>query len=250
MFIYRQGGLAIGEVWFGEEPARAGLDIAFHIQRGEPLQGTHCRAKHTMLVDLTLDEDALQQAFDADLRWRLRRAARDGLVHEHLDASDTRVRDRFCAFHRQWAAEQGLRAIQRGRLDGMTEAGHLDLSCVSTPEGQALVYSAYYVDGSRARGLYRPACPCDANDSSQRQLVGRAGRYLIWRDMLRYKHHGYALFDFGGWYDGATDQHLLRINAFKKEFGGRVVQEWNCDEGVSWRGALALWARRRLGRTD
>ncbi len=249
MFTYSRGQLAIGEAWFGEEPERAGLDIVFHIQRSDPLGGAQCRAKHTLLIDLTLDEDALQRGFDADLRWRLRRATRDGLVHEHLDARDAQVRDRFYAFHQWWAAEIGLRAVQRGRLDRMAEAGHLDLSSVSTPEGKALVWSAYYVDGRRARGLYRPSYLCHAS-SAERQLVGRATRYLIWRDMLRFKSHGYTLFDFGGWYEGGTDAQLLRVNASKKEFGARLVQEWNCDEGVSWRGKLALWARRRLGRAD
>jgi hypothetical protein len=250
VFTYRLRGLTVGEAWFGEEPVRDGLDIVFHIQRGQPLEGAHCRVKHTLLVDLTLDEDDLQKAFDADLRWRLRRAEKDALVYQHLDAGDARVRDGFCAFHAQWAAEKGHQALQRRRLDAMAEAGHLDLSAIATLEGKSLTCSAYYVDGGRARGLYRPSCLDYADTSRQRQIMGRASRYLVWRDMLRYKADGYTLFDFGGWYNGATDQQLLRINAFKKEFGGRVVQEWNCDEGVTWRGKLALWARRRLGRAD
>ena len=140
------------------------------------------RAKHTLLVDLTLDEEALQRAFDADLRWRLRRAEKDGLVHKRLDAADPQARDWFCAFHMPWAAEKGLQPVHRERLDRMAEAGHLGLSSIATAEGETLICSAYYIDGRRVRGLYRPSCLDHAGDSRRRQLMARASRRISWVD--------------------------------------------------------------------
>ena len=66
--------------------------------------------------------------------------------------------------------------------------------------------------------------------------------------MLRYKAAGIPLFDFGGWYHGRDDDELLRVNAFKEEFGGHVVREFHCAVPASVRGRIALFARRCRNR--
>jgi hypothetical protein len=57
--------------------------------------------------------------------------------------------------------------------------------------------------------------------------------------MLRFRDLGCTTYDLGGWYAGKTDTHQLRINAFKEEFGGRVVQNFNCIEAVTIKGKIA-----------
>jgi len=86
------------------------------------------------------------------------------------------------------------------------------------------------------------------SDTPTRNLIGRANRNLHWHDLLRYKEAGVPLFDFGGWYDGRDDEEQLRINAFKEEFGGRVVREFHCAVPASLRGRIVLFARRYRGR--
>jgi len=51
------------------------------------------------------------------------------------------------------------------------------------------------------------------------------------------------LYDFGGWYQGRDDQELLRINAFKEEFGGRHVREFHAAVPITLRGRAVLRAR-------
>jgi lipid II:glycine glycyltransferase (peptidoglycan interpeptide bridge formation enzyme) len=79
---------------------------------------------------------------------------------------------------------------------------------------------------------------------------------MYWRDMLRFKASGISTFDFGGYYLGSDDEEKLRINGFKEEFGGRVIQEFNCEKALTLKGELASlgirkraeWAMRRRAR--
>ena len=91
-------------------------------------------------------------------------------------------------------------------------------------------------------------CSLRLPGSAARNLIGRANRYLIWNDLLRYKDQGLKWFDFGGWYEGTTDPALLRINEFKKGFGGQVMREYVCEQIVTLRGWVALNAARLLKR--
>jgi hypothetical protein len=56
-------------------------------------------------------------------------------------------------------------------------------------------------------------------------------------------------FDFGGWYRGTTDQALLKINEFKRGFGGQVVREYDCEQILTLKGWVVLNAARLLEKT-
>lgn len=84
-------------------------------------------------------------------------------------------------------------------------------------------------------------------ESSVRNAMGRANRYLFWKDVLRHKEAGLETFDFGGWYPGGTNQALLNINRFKEEFGGSIRREYNCRQIRSLKGRIVLSMARILG---
>jgi hypothetical protein len=93
-----------------------------------------------------------------------------------------------------------------------------------------------------AGAIYR-----STTDPTRRTIIGRANRLMYWRDMLRFKASGIGTFDFGGYYLGSEDAEKLRINAFKDEFGGRVIQEFNCERALTLKGRAALWAIHKRG---
>ena len=73
-----------------------------------------------------------------------------------------------------------------------------------------------------------------------------AGRYLVWSDIIRYQEQGLRYFDFGGWYRGTTDQALLKINEFKRGFGGQVMREYRCEKILTLKGWLVLHVAKLL----
>jgi lipid II:glycine glycyltransferase (peptidoglycan interpeptide bridge formation enzyme) len=71
-------------------------------------------------------------------------------------------------------------------------------------------------------------------------------RCLHWNDMRWFKREGIPTYDLGGWYNGIQDEEKLRINKFKEEFGGTIVKNYNCVQGVTLKGKVALLINRHF----
>jgi lipid II:glycine glycyltransferase (peptidoglycan interpeptide bridge formation enzyme) len=136
----------------------------------------------------------------------------------------------------------------RQRLTILSRNRALDISFVRDKAGDILAASSYIVTPSRVRGLYAGASYRATTDPSRRTAIGRANRYLYWRDMLRFKEAGIRMFDFGGYYIGSEDEEKLRVNGFKAEFGGEIIHEFNCQSAVTIKGKLALWGIEQRAR--
>ena len=242
MITYKSRFLTRCEVWFEDEPGDTrSADWILYNQRPNPVPGARCKYFYTYAIDLTLNREELLSRFNEDTAYKVRRARdRDKITCECCDPSDPAVIDCFEAIYNPFAALKGLQPLDRARIDSMAAAGGLDLSVAKDSRGNALVYHANYRDQHRATELYLPSLYRKLSNSAARNMIGRANRYLIWSDMLRYKEQGLKYFDFGGWYPGTTDQALLKINEFKRGFGGQVMREYRCEKILTLKGWLVL----------
>src|ERR1019366_1672486 len=73
----------------------------------------------------------------------------------------------------------------------------LSASSVEQKEEAWLSTHAYICDGQRARLLYS-ASNVSLLSKDDRQLVGRANRYMHWHMMMHFKGNGFHEYDFGG----------------------------------------------------
>lgn len=248
MITLRTFPYRLDQFWFSEGPARGCRpDIAEFCQRPQPWPGAASKAKHTLTIDLTQPSETLFQAVHKDTRAEIRRADRDGVVLEVQDAKQSLVRDDFLGFYNGFAAAKGLHPLNALHLECAASSGALDISAARAADGTVLVMHAHLVCPGRVRLLHSASHFRDV-DAAKRQSIGRANRWLHWRDIERFKTAGAKLYDFGGWYAGQTDETLLRINKFKEEFGGRPVQEWNSVVAMTPRGRLVLMFRRLRSR--
>ncbi len=242
MITYRSRFLTRGEVWFDNEPdgtVRA-LDWLLYHQCARPLPGAQSRPFYSFVIDLTQSREELESRLQKDTAYKIRRAReRDKIVCEGCDPSDPAVMAQFEQMYNSFATFKGLAPLDRARVGGLAGAGFFDLSVTRDAQGNPLVYHGNYRDPRRAAGLMLPSLYRAHSDSATRNFIGRANRYLTWSDILRYKDQGLRLFDFGGWYRG-TDPGMLKINDFKKGFGGQVVREYDCERILSLRGWLVL----------
>jgi hypothetical protein len=252
MYICKSRYLTRGEVWYDGEPGNTGsVDWIVYHQRSQPVPGTRWEYFHTYAIDLTETAERLQAQLNQDTAYKIRRAReREKIVCEECDSRDAAVLDRFEEMYNQFAVPKGLGRLERARVNSIAKAGMLDLSVAKDPQGEALVYHGSYCDGFRATQLYLPSLYRNLSDKETRNLIGRANRYLTWSDILRYKNRGLKCFDFGGWYAG-TDPGMLKINDFKKGFGGQVRREYQCEQILTLKGWLVLntarWLKRAKG---
>lgn len=241
----------MAEVWFDEPQPEEGIDVVFFSQRSQPDANVICREKYTLVSDLTQTPEALFASINKDTRNEIRRARnKDGVGCESALAGDSQTMTAFCDFYDRFANQKGLARLVRSRMQLYAASGMLDLSLVKDKAGEVIVWHAHLVGSGRARLLYSASLFRDSEDSQRRNLIGRANRCLLWEDMIRFQSLELAVYDFGGLYAGSCDKARLSINRFKEEFGGRKLCEFNYELPLTYKGRVALWIYRRLGKGE
>jgi hypothetical protein len=239
--IVWQGRLCrFGDIYFGEESVQTtAVDIVRHFHRLTPVPGVPCSSMQTILIELAPDPEVLLGAVSKDTRYEIRRAGeKDGLDYDVVETTPQTV-DEFAGYYARFAALKGLPPLYPDYLHALARARALDLSVIRHG-GEVLVWHAYHRGRERVRLLHSVSLYRTAEDSARRNLVGRANRYHHWQDMCRFRADAIALYDFGGWYEGARDQEKVRINAFKEEFGGSIVPTYSCQYAVTVKGQVVV----------
>jgi hypothetical protein len=247
MISYKKKFIRIVECWNGEAPITGGADLIRRFQQSHKQSGMFCREFFTVLLDLRSDPATIFATMKRNTRYEIRRAeTRDNLTYGCWDGSDASVFDEFCAYAGEFLAERRQAGIDRSWLSLLADAGLLELSHIDNGDGEKLVWHAYHRAEHRVTLLYSASSFRGKDSVDFRQAVGRANRFHHWQDMLRFRSAGISTYDFGGWYDGTTDDERLRINKFKEQFGGEVVRNYICEKALTLKGALFLWIRTRL----
>ena len=245
MIIYRNKFLRIARVWFDETPPVGNVDIIYYFQWSSPLPRLRCQDFHTIVIDLRQSKDVLFGGFKKDTRYEIRRAMeKDGVTCDNPSQSHPLLLEEFCEVYEQFAAQKHLGGVDRKLLSLLSDSRNLYISSAKAPSTDKSVFHAYYYCGSRVRLLYSASLFRDSDHAEQRNLIGRMNRSLHWNDMVWFKHDGIPVYDFGGWYNGVNDEEKLRINKFKEEFGGTIVKNYNCAEGATLKGKVALLINR------
>jgi len=249
MFLSSKHSVSIADVYCDEPLDGVRADVIRYnywstLPPGLPLPG-----RHTNALSLTRSVEDLLAGLDPETRHKIRRSSKDDLSMEaYRDAAALQQLETFCDFHDAATRDMALPPLDRAWLRAMASAGALELSC-SKRAGHALVWHAFYRDARNALLLYTDSDYRRAADSAARNVIGRANRSLWWEDIQRFRAAGALRLDFGGWYVGGSDPHLLRINAFKQEFGGAVQEVYHSLHGVTVKGKLAerylAWKLRR-----
>jgi len=246
--IYKSRFLVRGEVWFDHEPDHTPVDWILYRQRSRPVPGARWEFFYTILLDLTQSAEDLLGAMSKSAGYKIRRAGeRDGILCESRCPASFEDLDEFEKTYERFAAIKGLEPLDRPLLNQLVKDGALEVSVARDAKGLPLVHHVYYRDGRRSCLMHCVSLYQMLAESSARNAMGRANRYLFWQDALRHKEEGLEIFDFGGWYPGHTNQALLDINRFKEEFGGRITREYNCQQVCSLKAWLLLRIAALLG---
>ena len=241
MITYNRLFLRVAEIYFGENHEGTRADIFKHLERPDAIQGVHCSPFYTLVIDLRRHESELLSNMDRNTRYEIQRGQeKDNFSAEVHLVCPTEVLLEFCQFYDRFAAIKGLRKVNRAKLRALRDASSLTLSFARQGEEAPIVWHSYIRARDCARLLLSASLFRSEADQRSRQLAGRANRFLHWADMLRFKAAGLSVLDMGGWYEGTADQDLLRINAFKKGFGGEVTRTFNAEVAGTLKGDLAL----------
>lgn len=242
-------GAVYGEVWYDEEPpGDPGVDILQYRQRAAPITGTRASPFLSLVTDLEVEEDAIVAGFGRDCRYKIRRAeSKDGLRMEFTMDPVSRLEE-FRAFYDAFAGQKSLAPSDHRWLVAASNARQLALSSASR-NGEVLVWHAHVIFGNTA-GLQYSGSYFRNKGNEYRALVGRANRWLHWRDMLQFREMGIRRYDWGGLFEDESVPERAGINNFKKDFGGQQERTYDCAVPVTIGGRVWLllgdaWRRRR-----
>lgn len=241
--VRQVGPLRTADIWF-DESLSCPVDIVHFRHVDRPIAGTRCTAEYTLDIDLTADSDALVGAIKERTRTAIHRAKRDEVVTNFWRTPGDTVLQELCIFYNRFAQQKRLPSINQAQLRTLLQSGLLSISNAVAPSGEVLVWHSYVCAHQRARLLHTASLFRNCCSSTQRNAIGRANRYLIFKDMLALKSIGLRVYDFGGWYQGSENIELLRINRFKQEFGGKVKIGYNCELALTPLGKWAVMLKR------
>jgi len=242
MVSYQRSHLKVAELFFDEPAGRVAADIVRYHHRSTPVAGGRADQRHTLWIDLTAGPEAILADMNADTRRKIRGAAKDGARYEFQSSSEPVWLEEFCLFYDRFARTKGLPPANRARLGAMVRQGALDLSRMVGRDGEVLVWHAHLLGGDRAR-LLHSASIFREMDKDTANAIGRVNRLHHWMDIERFRNAGFTVYDFGGWYAGHDDVAKLRINDFKRGFGGEIATQYHADCAGSWKGAAVLGLR-------
>jgi len=249
MILYSKRHVNIAELHFNEGgQIPAGIDVVRFQSRPERVPGTYTHLFHTIVMDLDGDSEQLLSRMHRTTSHHIRKVIGRKDIGFELDAApDVCWAQEFITFFDRFARQKNLPCANRQRILGMQAGGALILSRVTGADGSPLVWHSYVRAGNWARAVHSASLFREA-DKAQVAMISRANRYRHWLDMIRLGDIGVELYDFGGWYIGKQDHAKLRINQFKEGFGGRILELFNTDHGVTWKGVIAIQARRAINR--
>jgi lipid II:glycine glycyltransferase (peptidoglycan interpeptide bridge formation enzyme) len=244
MILSKRFSVRILDLYFDEQPPSMRVDILRFNQSPTPVPGSVYTPFSTIVIDLSPSQDELLGRMKIHHRQKIRRAFKDDLTYEYSRSADPAAISRFADHFDACAKLKNLPLASRERLAILAEQNALDISWASS-NGTILSACCAVIAPARIRGLYAASSFRSNGQFLPRTLIGRAGRYLYWRDILRFKEMGATHYDLGGYYTGTVNAERLRVNEFKEGFGGEIRHEFNCELGVTLKGKLVGWAIRQ-----
>lgn len=195
----------------------------------------------TLVTDLTQDEDSIFETFEKNTKYEIRRASREGVEASFFDSAiEKQELETIISFYNAFVDTKEALSFKVSEEWFMPYIKANALWCTTANyNGQRLVEHIYYGDGNRIRLWYSASLFRDC-DHNLRNLIGRANRFLHWRDMLYFRECGFEVYDWGGY----SDQGDVAGNgAFKKAFGGAFETGKCYLKPGGWLGAVALKLR-------
>ncbi|MGZ8202103.1 MAG: GNAT family N-acetyltransferase [Burkholderiales bacterium] len=223
------------------ESGQDGADVIGYIQTSVRQDGFE--RVDTVHIDLTRNEERLYAAIGKSTRNRINRASKhDGLAFTALAEPTRRDLDAFTEFYNAFARTKGTTLCRGYHVQTMKLLARVNALTVTRMDDSAgpLCYHVYVVDGHRAMLLYSGSHFRSARSAEERARLGRANRYLHWRDMLHFKERGFHVYDWGGL---TGDPNIAQ---FKRTFGGLELTEYTGYVPVTLKGRAAAAARALL----
>lgn len=187
-----------------------------------------CHVQCSFINNLCDETENIWKGLTKTLRYEIKRSEKEAVRVEFINSvnllenGNTVLHD-FSVMYRNMYLSKGMHAhIGMGELMGYAKSGNLIVSVAYIDETPA-VYHSYVFDETHCRLLH--SCSLFREEEKEMQnAIGRANKYLHWRDILFFKEMGIIQYDWGG---VSSFDNMNGIDTFKMAFGGEAVTYYN-----------------------
>lgn len=216
----------ITKIWFSNKIERTFLKVYYQCKIYRRLLGMISEKFHTKIIDLTANEGDLYNSFDKGTKYDIRRSQVDGvIITEKYDI------EQIITFYNNFAKNKKLDPIDLKNIRN-SPYKHFTTAKINN---ETLVCHLYLLDKSMGRvRLLNSGTKVSDSNTAERALIGRANRFLHYRDMIYFKNLGYTEYDLGGYAFKTKNSSLNGINSFKDSFGGNLIIEYHYYPIIVW----------------
>ncbi len=177
------------------------------------------------IVDLNETETEIFKRMHRSTKYEINRAMkRDDLEFVEYGSPTNEQIVYFSLIYNSFAKELKISKCDVNRLKAIRDCGALVISYI-TKDNQILCSTAYLIDGNHAYGIYSSSGRFSKEDSIDRNVMGRANRYLHWRNIQSSKNRGCKWYNFGGQFTNHNDEQGQNVNKFKMSFGPTLAYD-------------------------
>ncbi len=216
--------LKVYENWFQYKYRLAdvwGLNVYWNVKKQDRANIPGIKnISHTIELSLEQDAEAITAGFSKQIRQQARIAETEGITC-NFDNKDI---DTFVPFYNDFARKRNTHLVSHRRIQEIGSGLQLSFALYN---GEVLAVHSYLADKETGVVRHHHAATRRLDEQMDKNLIGRANKYLTTRNIMYYKEQGYKVFDFGGYAKDTTDEGLKGINNYKLLFGGKVTESVN-----------------------
>ena len=203
--------------------------------------GAYSIKQQSLVSDLSLSDSQLLCLMTKTIRNEINRAEREkveiSFFSNESDCLD--VLDDFSKMYHEMYEQKDMDGMElpKKELAGYIKANQLIISCARI-DGEPMVFHSYVFGEENAR-LLHSCSEFRTEDNETRNAIGRANKYLHWRDFQHLRTMGVKRYDWGGI---SSLSEPNGIDKFKLSFGAEPVVYYNISSPLSLRYKLYLIA--------
>lgn len=235
-------------VWFEQVSSvddipKDGTDIVYIYGNSQPLSGGSmiCHKQYSAITDLTGTEEELFAALGSTLRYKIKRAEREGTEVSFYIGKEAVCRlPAFAEIFENMYEQKGNREeLPIEEMKTYALAGKLLVSIASIG-GKAAVYHSYVCDDKNCRLTFTCSEFRAVSTKEEKQAFARANELLHWKDITYFKGRGLLSYDWGGL---TSPEDPNGIDKFKLNFGCKPTDYYNIVYPVTLKGRLITKAK-------
>lgn len=174
---------------------------------------------HTLELNLEQDTELIISDFSKQIRQQVKIAENEGTYcYFHSEV------EKFVDFFNEFAVKKDTYTTSKKKIFELGTAVKLSFA---ENNRQILAAHSYLVDEEAGIVVHLHSATKRLNENFDRNLIGRANKYLTVKDILYFKEQGFKIFDFGGYAKDTEDESLKGINNYKLLFGGKAATYYN-----------------------